>query len=271
MKRVLALWAALLMLAGMGAFAEDEERYIQYVAEISDIVLADSGGAYRLTPSLALTLGIGQDWQEGYLTAEVRKDGECLAGFWAEEIESEDIARFGFSEGKTYGLCNPGSLFRARIMMVCGMEVEDEEDVRLSRTLKALDSFLSAPDRVEYGLERAGIAMGKFLDGCLNLPGIFSSMWTQPNTVTELEDGGFHVSFPLDAGTLEMDVHVTREEVASKPFDYSGREAATYRLLYGVEGVEGFPEAAEQMLENLLSDESLAALLNPLIAALNEG
>jgi|GEM_PF-4745210 len=235
MKRMTALLlAALLLFAARPTLAADP--YGAWTIELTDIAVTVDGERIDVNPSLVVRVGFTEDLSRGWLTADVIKDGDSLAGFMAEEDES-GASRFACTAGQTCGVMDGrgDARFHRVAMLQMGMAQADVPDA-LSGALAMLDAFLSMPRGVEYLFEQLG-------------------------SVKKRGANAYDVTVDLPGGQAAATLSWRWDRRVGKPFDLSGRREAPYSAQRGIAGTEGFEEACDELKEALMQDESMEELL----------
>ena len=233
MKKMTALLLALFMLlSGISALAE--AQYGAWTVELTDVTVTAEGETIDVTPSLTVRVGYTDSHDAAWLAADVVKDGESLAGFWAEE-EKSGVSRYACSAGDTCGVMDGrgDACFHKALMRQLGM---DDAPDSLMEAVDMLDAFLNMPKGVTYLFDQLGSAkkQGKTsLAISVNLPG----------------------------GRLEGTLTWRWDRRARKPFDLSDRREVAYSASRGIPGTEGFEEAWAELEASLMQDESMEELL----------
>lgn len=240
MKRMMAALLALLtLLCGVSALAETQ--YGAWTIELRDISVTADGEVIDVTPSLAVRAGYTDEHDEAWLTVDVMKDGESLAGFRAEETKN-GASRYAYSMGETCGLMDGKGDARFHKLLMHELGISDAPD-SLAEAIDMLDAFLNMPKGVEY-------------------------LFSQLGSIKKQGKSGYAVSVGLLGGRVEGVLSWKWERRAKKPFDFSGLRDVSYRQAEGIRGTEGFDEAEAELEDSLMQDESMEELMIALMLLL---
>ncbi len=229
-KIMAALLAALTLLAGTTALAADQ--FGAWTIELTDVAVTADGEEIAVGPTLLVRAGFTDDRKKGWLTADVMKNGQSLAGFMAEEKEN-GFSRYAYTAGETCGVMDGRDDARFHRAAMLQMEMpRDEIPETLSGALDMLDAFLSMPKGVEY-------------------------LFSQLGSIKKLGDCRYAVRVDLPGGRVEATLSWRWERRVKKPFDFNGRSEKPYSPARGIAGTEGFEEARAELEDALARDESL--------------
>ena len=214
------LISVLVLMAGSLAFAETDAAYGAWVMEASDITVTVNDETVTLNPTLTLRLGMTEDLSKAYLSAEMRRSDEILAGFWAEE-ENNGPARYALSTGETCGSIEPG--YYLHFIFIANFLDEDadmSEVTQLPNALNMANAFLGDTEH-----------LGQL-----------------PQTLGSVEiagDGAYRFSAEFEGMAVSATLTLRWEPIADKPFDLSGLREVPFNARKGLFGTEGFTEAEE--------------------------
>ncbi len=240
MKKCFLLLMVMVLMTGCLAHAETDAAYGAWMMEAADIEVTVDGETVALNPTLLLRLGMTENLSNAYLTVEICRDDEVLAGFWAEE-ENGGKARYALSASETCGLVDPGYYLHFMFIMPFLAEDYDTEDViQLSYALNMANALFGDKEQLAQLLQALG-------------------------TVETTDDGAYRCSADIDGVAVSATLALRWEPTADKPFDLSQLREVPFTARTGIMATEGFMEAEEQMSMALMLDPSVLKLITVLM------
>lgn len=237
MKRMICAMACVLLLLCGATMAETAYRS-GWEVRFDDIAVTGQGRTVELRPALVLRLSMPDDLTAVQAALEIRgDDASLLGGLW---IEEDGAARIALSNSDSCTVLGDGRLLHLMIMQqYLGAELASDEALAdaasLPNVLPELEALLADTESIEALLgmlgtvEREGDALN-----CTVQPG---------------EDA--RIRFALS---------VRHVEDMGPLFDMSGKAEVAMNAKEGFTGAEHMEEAALELADSLMEEESIAEL-----------
>jgi len=236
MKRIICAMMCMLLLCG-AAMAETAYRS-GWEVRFDDIAVTHQGRTVELRPALALRISMPDDLSAVQAALEIRgDDASLLGGLW---IEEDGAARISLSNSESCTVLGDGRLLHLMIMQqYLGAELASDEALAeaasLPHVLPEVDALLADTASIEALLGMLGT---------VERDGDALNCTVQPN-----EDA--RIRFALS---------VTHVEDMGPLFDLSGKAEVALNAKEGLLGAEHMEEAALELADSLMREESIAAL-----------
>lgn len=237
MKRIIcAMMCTLLLLCG-AAMAETAYRS-GWEARFDDIAVTSQGRTVELRPALALRISMPDDLSAVQAALEIRgDDASLLGGLW---IEEDGVARIALSNSDSCTVLGDGRLLHLLIMQqYLGAELASDEALAdaasLPHVLPEVEALLADTESIEALLGTLG--------------------------TVEREGNALHCTVRPDEDTqIRFALSVTHVEEMGPLFDLSGRAEVAMNAKEGLLGAEHMEEAALELADSLMQEESIAEL-----------